>query len=111
LGIESEIVGATSIGHAAMKRTTHSTRKSSRQAFRAELVSCKDATHLIGDYLADNLKADERRAFETHLTACPDCAAFLSTYKRTIALTRSFLAQNSLQAPPVEFKLRLPSAR
>ncbi len=74
-------------------------------------VTCKDATDLIGDYLADNLNPEDRRAFEFHLSGCRDCAAFLATYKRTIGLTKSFLKLQSFQAQPVDFKLRLPSAR
>jgi len=66
---------------------------------------------MIGDYIADNLDDERRRAFETHLSGCRDCAAFLATYKRTIDLTKSFLARQSLQATPVNFKLKSPSAR
>jgi anti-sigma factor RsiW len=94
-----------------MKRPTHSKRKSPKRAFFTDSVSCRAATDLLGDYLADNMEAREQRAFENHLAGCRDCAAFLSTYKRTIDLTKSFLARQSLQASPVEFKLRLPSAR
>ena len=77
----------------------------------AERDANMNATGLIGDYLADNLNLADRRAFEAHLSSCRDCAAFLATYKRTISLTKSFLRSKSLQAPPVDFKLRLPSAR
>jgi len=77
---------------------------------REATVTCKDATDLIGDYLSDNLNPANRRAFEAHLSGCRDCAAFLATYKRTIGLTKSFIALQSLQAAPVKFKLRLPSA-
>jgi anti-sigma factor RsiW len=73
-------------------------------------LTCEAATNLIGDYLADNLDLRDRRAFEAHLSRCPDCAAFLTTYKRTIGLTRSFLASQSLHGKPVELKLRGPSA-
>ena len=77
---------------------------------REGTVTCKDATDLIGDYLADNLDLRDRSAFEAHLSHCPDCAAFLTTYKRTIGLTQSFLASQSLHGKPVGLKLRLPSA-
>jgi len=77
---------------------------------REATVTCKDATDLIGDYLADNLNPEKRRAFEAHLSGCRDCAAFLATYKRTIGLTKRFIALQSLQAGPVNFKLRQPSA-
>jgi anti-sigma factor RsiW len=73
-------------------------------------VTCEAATDLIGDYLADHLDLHDRRAFEAHLSRCPDCAAFLITYKRTIGLTRSFLASQSLHGKPVELKFRVPPA-
>jgi len=70
------------------------------------IETCEAETRLIGDYLSDNLDATDRQAFEGHLKACPECAAFLATYKKTIALTRSFL---SLSAPK-KLTLRLPCA-
>lgn len=98
--------------HARLRRQEHTRlRDDTAATCREATVTCKDATDLIGDYLADNLNLVDHRAFEAHLSGCRDCAAFLSTYKRTIDLTKSFLALQSLQAPPVEFKLRLPSAR
>ena len=74
-------------------------------------MTCEVSTDLIGDYLADKLDQGDRRAFEAHLSRCPDCKAFLTTYKRTIESTRSFLASQSLHGKPVEPKLRLPPAR
>jgi anti-sigma factor RsiW len=55
------------------------------------IATCRDEVRLIADYLTNNLSFSERAAFEAHLTACPDCGAFLTTYKKTIELTRSFL--------------------
>jgi len=105
-------------GHPATKRRTHSQRQaptrqkdSATVTCREATVTCKDATDLLGDYLTDSLNSEDRRAFEAHLAGCRDCAAFLATYKRTLSLTKSFLRSQSLQAPPVASKLRLPSAR
>jgi anti-sigma factor RsiW len=92
-----------------MKSNKHSKRKGPMRTGVPAGVTCKEATDLIGDYVADNLTSPERRAFEAHLSGCPDCKAFLATYKRTIGLTQSFLAAQ-LQAAPVELKLRLPAA-
>ena len=93
-----------------MKTGNRAKRKLSMPKRNPASVTCKAATDLIGDYLADNLDLRVRDAFESHLSRCPDCAAFLKTYKRTIGLTRSFLTAQSLHGKPVEFKLRLPSA-
>ena len=106
-------------GHPASKRRTPSQQQaltrgqkvSASVTCREATVTCKNATDLLGDYLTDSLNPDDQRVFEAHLAACRDCAAFLATYKRTLSLTKSFLRSRSLQAPPVDFKLRLPSAR
>lgn len=98
-------------GHLPTNRRMRSQRQKPTRQKGSATVTCKDATDLIGDYLTDNLNPQECRAFEAHLSGCRDCAAFLATYQRTIGLTKSFLAAQSLQAQPVDFKLRLPSAR
>jgi anti-sigma factor RsiW len=76
-----------------------------------ETITCAGATVWIGAYLAGDLSAGANRAFEAHLSGCPDCRAFLATYKRTIALTRRFLASSGFQSSRINLKLRLPSAR
>lgn len=50
---------------------------------------CAEITALIVDYIAGALDSDRRLAFEQHLMICPDCVAFLNTYKKTVAATRS----------------------
>ena len=72
--------------------------------------SCEAETKLIGDYLSDNLDAWHRQAFESHLAACPDCVSFVATYKKTIALTRSFLHLARTQEAPKTLTLHLPGA-
>ena len=61
--------------------------------------TCAAETRRMGDYLSDNLGASQRQGFESHLKACPECAAFLATYKKTIALTRCFLIKSNNQLP------------
>src|SRR5262245_42145020 len=75
------------------------------------IATCADATAWIGEYLVGDLPAGDKHAFEAHLAGCPDCRAFLATYKRTIALTRSFLASSAFQSSQFDLKLRSPSAR
>ena len=64
--------------------------RKNRNANRA-ISTCRDEVDLISDYLTNDLSKSERAAFEAHLSACRDCGAFLSTYKKTIEMTRSFL--------------------
>jgi len=51
--------------------------------------TCNEITGLILEYLNDTLSPSVRRDFKRHLRICPDCVAFLRTYKKTAALTRS----------------------
>jgi anti-sigma factor RsiW len=62
-----------------------------RKRTRQKQVTCKKATSLIGAYVRANLSPEMNLLFEEHLRACPDCVSFLSTYKKTIELARSFL--------------------
>ena len=55
--------------------------------------TCRDATGLLLDYINGELERETDIEFEKHLEICPDCVAFLNTYKKTIELTKSFLAK------------------
>jgi anti-sigma factor RsiW len=70
--------------------------------------TCKKATSLITDYVIGTLASDITRKLERHLSACPDCVAFLKTYKKTIQMTRFFLASGVL--PEME-KSRMQALR
>ncbi|HEU4343909.1 MAG TPA: anti-sigma factor [Candidatus Binatia bacterium] len=59
--------------------------------------SCKEITELVYDYLNDKLSPAVKRDLKQHLRLCPDCISFLNTYKKTVAVTRSF---NSEEIPP-----------
>jgi hypothetical protein len=74
------------------------------------IETCEAETKLIGGYVSDNLDVWHRQAFESHLAVCPECAAFLATYKKTIALTRNFLHLARTQEAPKTLTLRLPGA-
>lgn len=76
----------------------------------ASAITCEAATDRIGDYICKDLGVHERRSLEAHLNACADCSALLSTYKKTIELTRDFLTRQRSEVRPVHFKLRLSSA-
>ena len=53
------------------------------------VITCKEVTHLIMDYINNELDAGATESFESHLNDCDDCIAFLNTYKRTIEGIRS----------------------
>jgi Putative zinc-finger len=54
--------------------------------------TCKQIADLVCNYLNDTLAPRVKRDFNQHLTICPDCVAFLNTYKKTVATTRSIRA-------------------
>jgi hypothetical protein len=56
--------------------------------------TCKQIADLVFNYLNDILGPRVKRDFDQHLAICPDCVAFLSTYKKTIATTRSIRAED-----------------
>ncbi len=87
-------------------------RKSSTSRFTiTSAITCEAVTDRMGNYFCKDLGVHERGSLETHLKACSDCSAFLSTYKKTIELTRNFLNRQRSEVRPVNFKLRLSSSR
>jgi anti-sigma factor RsiW len=79
------------------KESSLKPRGKSQTAIRAR-PTCKDEVGLIADYLTGQLNPKVLAAFEKHLSQCPDCTAFLSTYKKTIDATKSFL---KIQSPNI----------
>lgn len=67
-----------------------------------ESTNCKSEVELIADYLTARLSPTVQRSFERHLSACSDCTAFLNTYKKTLALTSSFLKREAAK-PTLSF--------
>jgi hypothetical protein len=56
--------------------------------------TCKQMTDLVFRYLNKTLGPRVKRDFDQHLRICPDCVAFLNTYAKTVALTRSVRAED-----------------
>lgn len=59
--------------------------------------SCTQMTDLVFDYLNGKLTPALKRDFEQHLRICPDCVSFLNTYKKTVQVTGSVVAE---EIPP-----------
>ena len=53
------------------------------------MITCRQITALILDYVIGELDSETALAFTEHLRECPDCIAFLTTYQKTIQATRS----------------------
>ena len=52
------------------------------------IMTCRELTELLIDFVADELPPEHRAHLEQHLLQCPPCTAYLDTYKTTIQLTR-----------------------
>jgi hypothetical protein len=57
-------------------------------------ITCKRVTFLMMDYLAKEIYNETTLIFKRHLSNCPDCAAFLSTYKKTVRTTQLLPCEN-----------------
>lgn len=51
------------------------------------MLTCREMTRLLADYLDGTMPAEDRLVLDRHLDACPSCRAFLKTYETTIRLT------------------------
>ena len=67
------------------------TRKTNLNALTNK--TCKQIADLVFNYINDTLAPRVKRDFNQHLTICPDCVAFLNTYRKTVAVTRSVRAE------------------
>jgi anti-sigma factor RsiW len=52
------------------------------------MITCRELTEFLDDYVAGALAGERRAVFEGHLAACPDCRNFLASYRRTIGLVK-----------------------
>jgi len=67
------------------------------------LISCREITNLLADYLEGSLDPQTAEALEAHLSDCRTCDNFMATYKTTTALLRD-LGQEEV---PEELKDRV----
>jgi hypothetical protein len=51
-------------------------------------MTCRDATAVLGDFLAKELGPKARARLVLHLAGCKPCRAYLRTYRKTTRLTR-----------------------
>jgi predicted anti-sigma-YlaC factor YlaD len=52
-------------------------------------VRCRDVIAILDDYLEGSLAGADLERLEAHLRECDECRAYLDTYRRTLALTRT----------------------
>ena len=53
------------------------------------MITCRELTELVTDYLEGRLSIGQRLRFEMHLGLCSHCRAYLRQMKQTIGSLRS----------------------
>lgn len=61
-------------------------------------AGCRDVVALLGDYYDDELSFLAKADVETHLAACVRCLAYLTGYRETQRLARTFASPRGLHA-------------
>ena len=51
------------------------------------MISCKDITELITDYLEGTMSFVDRLSFTMHIAMCPPCKRYVEQMKLTVATT------------------------
>jgi predicted anti-sigma-YlaC factor YlaD len=52
------------------------------------MITCRELTNFLDDYLAGTLAAERRAVFDAHLSVCPDCRNYLASYRWTVGLVK-----------------------
>lgn len=63
------------------------------------MITCRELTGFLMDYVDGALDGQQREAFERHLAACPPCVDYLASYRATVELTRELAAPPPADAP------------
>ena len=50
------------------------------------------------DFLDGALPPAQRQVFERHVAICPDCAAYIATYRTTVAMEKQAFTDDSANA-------------
>jgi len=65
-------------------------------------MTCREFIDFLMEYLLGEV---DRERFDAHLAVCPSCVSYLKTYRQTVALSRTALAdldENLPETPPEE---------
>lgn len=78
----------------------------------ARVLTCRELTDFLGDYVDGTLGLDERALFDGHVAECPDCLAYLRTYAETLRLAKDAHADDPvLDVVPERLVQAILSAR
>lgn len=62
------------------------------------MMTCRELTDFLSDYVADELPREVSRSFEFHLKLCGDCHRFMVQFRETVHAGR--VACGEQAAPP-----------
>jgi putative zinc finger protein len=77
----------------------HDLVRSEPMRVESSIMTCRELTEFIADYLSGELSPDTRQSFEHHLSVCPNCVNYLASYKAAIELGRGALAVDETDVP------------
>jgi predicted anti-sigma-YlaC factor YlaD len=63
------------------------------------IMTCRELTDFLDDYLAGNLSALTRFTFQLHLGLCRSCRDYLRTYRDTIHMARAVFSDPAAAVP------------
>jgi anti-sigma factor RsiW len=53
------------------------------------VLTCREFVEFLMEFINEELEPDRRRLFLRHIAGCRDCAAYLESYRTTVALSRT----------------------
>lgn len=68
-------------------------------------IKCEEVVTFLLAYLNGELPQEKNHEFERHLERCPSCVSYIETYKKTVSLTRSVLAEDLENKPELSNEL------
>lgn len=68
------------------------------------MITCREFSELLFDFLEDLLPPEQRNPLERHLRDCPPCVAYFDSYRATILLSRQL--PDAPLPPQLEQRLR-----
>lgn len=65
-------------------------------------LTCQDFVNFLSDYIDGDLKEQQKCVFDDHVGVCSDCRNYLDSYKKTMKLASSVVANDALSddVPP-----------
>ena len=63
------------------------------------MITCRQLSDFLDDYLSGELDETSRSEFDRHLAVCPTCVRYVQTYRQTISLGKAAFADDGAPVP------------